>query len=120
MRRRTQFGRYPHARSRAKTFLQNAQINFFFFGAARVPEDANCIHWLSRWRCRTIQVHQTAAEALGISLRPVEILTPDDIEPMFAKIADDHDDGIVRGLGSAQFNWRARVGASALKRIACQ
>jgi putative ABC transport system substrate-binding protein len=63
---------------------------------------------------RTIQVHQAAAQALGISLRQVEILAPDDIEPVFAKIADDHD-GIVRGLGSAQFNWRARIGASALQ-----
>jgi putative ABC transport system substrate-binding protein len=33
---------------------------------------------------------------------------------MFAKLADDHD-GIVRGPGSAQFNWRARIGASALQ-----
>ena len=38
---------------------------------------------------RTIKLHQNAAEALGISLWPVEILTPDDIEPVFAKIAQD-------------------------------
>jgi putative tryptophan/tyrosine transport system substrate-binding protein len=64
---------------------------------------------------RTIKLHQTAAQALGISLWPVEILTPADIEPVFAKIVQDHADGIVRGPGSALFNWRARVGASALK-----
>jgi putative ABC transport system substrate-binding protein len=64
---------------------------------------------------RTIKLHQNAAEALGISLWPVEILTPNDIEPAFAKIAEDRADGIVRGPGSALFNWRARVGASALK-----
>jgi putative tryptophan/tyrosine transport system substrate-binding protein len=64
---------------------------------------------------RTIKLHQTAAQALGISLWPVEILAPDDIEPAFAKIAEDRADGVVRGPGSALFNWRARVGASALK-----
>jgi putative tryptophan/tyrosine transport system substrate-binding protein len=63
---------------------------------------------------RTIKLHQTAAQALGISLWPVEISAPDDIGPMFAKIAEDRADGIVRGPGSALFNWRARVGASAL------
>ena len=63
----------------------------------------------------TIKLHQAAAEALGISLWPVEISTPDDIEPVFDKIAQDRADGIVRGPGSALFNWRARVGASALK-----
>jgi putative tryptophan/tyrosine transport system substrate-binding protein len=63
----------------------------------------------------TIKLHQTAAQALGITLGPVEILAPDDIEPAFAKIAEDRADGIVRGPGSALFNWRERVGASALK-----
>jgi ABC-type uncharacterized transport system substrate-binding protein len=64
---------------------------------------------------RTIKAHQAAAQALGISLWPVEISAPDDIEPMFAKIAEDRADGIVRGPGSALFVWRARMGASALK-----
>jgi len=63
----------------------------------------------------TIKLHQAAAEALGISLWPVEISAPDDVEPAFAKIAEDRADGIVRGPGSALFIWRARVGASALK-----
>jgi putative tryptophan/tyrosine transport system substrate-binding protein len=63
----------------------------------------------------TIKLHQAAAQALGITLWPVEILAPDDIEPAFAKIAEDRADGIVRGPGSALFNWRERVGASALK-----
>jgi len=63
---------------------------------------------------QTIKLHQTAAQALGISLWPVEILAPEDVEPAFAKIAQDGADGIVRGPGSALFNWRARVGASAL------
>ena len=64
---------------------------------------------------RTIQAHQTAAEALGISLWPVEISTPDDIEPAFVKIAQDHADGVMRVPGSMLFNERARVGASSLK-----
>ena len=63
---------------------------------------------------QTIKLHQTAAQALGISLWPVEISAPDNVEPAFAKIAQDGADGIVRGPGSALFNWRARVGASAL------
>ena len=64
---------------------------------------------------RMIKSHQAAAEALGISLWPVEISAPDDIETAFVKIAQDRANGIVRGPGSALFNWRARVGASALK-----
>jgi ABC-type uncharacterized transport system substrate-binding protein len=64
---------------------------------------------------QTIKLHQAAAQALGISLWPVDIMSPDDVEPAFAKIAEDGANGIVRGPGSALFNWRARVGASALK-----
>ena len=64
---------------------------------------------------QTIKLHQTAAQALGISLWPVEILAPDDVGTAFAKITEDRADGVVRGPGSALFNWRARVGASALK-----
>jgi ABC-type uncharacterized transport system substrate-binding protein len=54
----------------------------------------------------TIKLHQTAAQALGISLWPVEISTPDDIEPMFAKIAQDRTDGVVRGIGSCSRSGR--------------
>jgi putative tryptophan/tyrosine transport system substrate-binding protein len=63
---------------------------------------------------RTIQAHQAAAKALGISLWPVEI-SADDIEPVFDKIAQDRADAVVRGPGSMLFNERARMGASALK-----
>jgi len=63
---------------------------------------------------RTIQAHQSAAEALGISLWPVEV-SADDIEPVFTKIAQDRADGIVRGPGSMLFNERAHMGALALK-----
>ena len=37
------------------------------------------------------------------------------IEPAFDKIVQDEAKGVVRGPGSALFNWRARMGASALK-----
>jgi putative ABC transport system substrate-binding protein len=67
------------------------------------------------FRERTIKAHTASAQTLGISLWPVDISTPDDIEPVFAKIAQDQADGIVRGPGSALFLWRAHVGASALK-----
>jgi putative tryptophan/tyrosine transport system substrate-binding protein len=60
---------------------------------------------------RMIKSHQTAAEALGISLWPVEILKPDDIEPVFAKMAQDRADGVIRGTGTMLFIERARVGA---------
>jgi putative tryptophan/tyrosine transport system substrate-binding protein len=97
------------------TDLSGKRLGLFREAVPSLSRVALLIDPTNTMKQRTIQVHQTAAEALGISLRPVEILTPDDIEPMFAKIADDHDDGIVRGPGSAQFNWRARIGASALK-----
>lgn len=63
---------------------------------------------------RTIKSHQTAAEALGISLWSVEISTPNDLEPAFAKMAEDRADGFVRGPGGQLFVERARLGAAAL------
>jgi putative tryptophan/tyrosine transport system substrate-binding protein len=61
-----------------------------------------------------IKANQTAAEALGISLWPAEILAPDEIEPVFSKIAQDRADAVMRGAGTILFNLRARVGAAAL------
>jgi putative tryptophan/tyrosine transport system substrate-binding protein len=64
---------------------------------------------------RTIKSFQDAAQALGISLSPVEISKPDDIEPVFARIAQDHADGFVIPNGSSMmFNERARIGAAAI------
>ena len=63
---------------------------------------------------RTIKANQAAAEALGISLWPAEISAPDEIEPVFSKIAQDRADAIMRVSGSMLFNERARVGAAAL------
>jgi putative tryptophan/tyrosine transport system substrate-binding protein len=60
---------------------------------------------------RTIRSNKNAAEALGISLSPVEISGPDDVEPVFVKITQDRPDGVVRGNGPTLFNLRARIGA---------
>jgi putative tryptophan/tyrosine transport system substrate-binding protein len=64
---------------------------------------------------RTIKFNQDAAQALGISLWASEISKPDDIEPVFAKIAQDRADGVVIPPGQGMiFNERARVGAAAV------
>jgi putative tryptophan/tyrosine transport system substrate-binding protein len=66
-------------------------------------------------RERTIKAYQAAAEALGITLWPVDIAGPEDVEPVFAKIAQDGADGVVRGTsGGLFFSQRARIGASAI------
>jgi putative tryptophan/tyrosine transport system substrate-binding protein len=61
-----------------------------------------------------IQANQAAANALGISLWPAEITTPDQIESVFSKIAQDRADAVVREGGGMLFNERARVGAALL------
>jgi putative tryptophan/tyrosine transport system substrate-binding protein len=66
------------------------------------------------FRDRIVKAYQTSGERLGISLWPVLISKPDDIEPLFAKIAGDHASGVVRGTGSMIFVERARVGAAAI------
>ena len=48
---------------------------------------------------RTIKANQTAAEALGISLWPAEISAPDEIEPVFSKIAQDRADAVMLASG---------------------
>ncbi len=63
---------------------------------------------------RTIKANQAAAEALGISLWPAEIAAPDDIEPVFDKIAADRADGLVWGPGGFLFVQRARIGAAVM------
>jgi putative tryptophan/tyrosine transport system substrate-binding protein len=61
-----------------------------------------------------IKANQAAANALKMTLWPAEITTPDQIEPLFSKIAQDRADGVVRGIGSMMFVQRARMGASAI------
>jgi len=62
---------------------------------------------------RTIKSFEGAAQALGVSLSSAEISKPDDIEPVFDKIAQEHADGVVIPNGSSMvFNERARIGAA--------
>jgi putative ABC transport system substrate-binding protein len=65
-------------------------------------------------RERTIKAHQAAARALGITLWSVDLAGPGDVERAFTKIAQDHADGVVLGTGSAMWNMRERIGASAI------
>jgi putative tryptophan/tyrosine transport system substrate-binding protein len=62
---------------------------------------------------RQIKAYQTAGEALAISLWPAELMSPDDIEPVFAKIVQDRADGVIFVSGGLLFVQRARIGASA-------
>jgi len=66
------------------------------------------------FRDRFINANQAAAEALGISLWSVEIASANEIEPVFAKIAEDRADGMVWGPGGMLFIERARLGAAVL------
>jgi putative ABC transport system substrate-binding protein len=68
-----------------------------------------------QFRDRMIKANLASAEALGISLWPVLISKPDDIEPAFDKIIQDRADGVVRGTGSLLFTLRARVGELSLQ-----
>ena len=61
-----------------------------------------------------IKANQAAAKALGITLWPAEVTAPDQIEPVFSKIAQDHADAVMRVTGPMLFNVRARVGAAAI------
>ena len=52
-----------------------------------------------------------AAKALDISFRPVEVTSPEAIEPAFSEIARDGFDGAIVA-GALMFNERVRVGAA--------
>jgi putative tryptophan/tyrosine transport system substrate-binding protein len=69
---------------------------------------------LVRFKETAIKAHQVAAQALGLSLSPVEIGTADEIEPAFAKITQDGVNGVALSQGSLLFSLRARIGAAAL------
>jgi putative ABC transport system substrate-binding protein len=66
------------------------------------------------FRERVLKDYQAAAQTLGITLWSTEITSPGDVEPIFAKIAEDHADGVVVGPGGLLFVERARIGAAAL------
>jgi putative ABC transport system substrate-binding protein len=63
---------------------------------------------------RMIAAYGNAAKGLDLSLRVVEITSPDDIEPAFSTIAQDGFEAAMVA-GAMMFNERARVGAAALK-----
>ena len=60
-----------------------------------------------------ISANATAAKALGLSFRLIEIQTPDAIEPAFAEMEKEQIGGAVV-IGALLYNERARVGVSAL------
>ncbi|MGB8633632.1 MAG: ABC transporter substrate-binding protein [Xanthobacteraceae bacterium] len=62
----------------------------------------------------TIKVHQAAAQALGLSLLPVEIRAADEVELVFAKMARDGVNGVAFSQGSLLFSLRAHTGAALL------
>jgi putative ABC transport system substrate-binding protein len=61
-----------------------------------------------------IKAYQSASETLRISLRSAEIVAADEIDPVFAKIAQEGADGVVWAGGGLIFAERARMGAAAL------
>ena len=65
-------------------------------------------------RERTIKANQAAGQALGITLWSVDLAEPEDVEPAFIKITQDHADGVVLGTGSAMWNMRERIGTAAI------
>jgi putative tryptophan/tyrosine transport system substrate-binding protein len=66
------------------------------------------------FRDRLAKAYQTSGERLGISVWPVDIKAPEDIEPAFVKIAQDGANGLVVGSGGLLFVQRSSIGASAL------
>jgi putative ABC transport system substrate-binding protein len=65
-------------------------------------------------RERTIKAYQAAAQSLGITLWNEDIGRLEDVEPVFAKIAQDGADGVVRGTSGGFFFSLRTIGASAL------
>ena len=60
------------------------------------------------------KAYKAAAETLGISLWGAEIAAADDIEPVFAKFAQERADGVAWAGGGLLFVERARMGAAAI------
>ena len=66
------------------------------------------------FRDRLVKAYQASGERLSLSLWPVVIKTPDDLEPAFSKIAQDGASGVIFGAGGVLFVQRDRIGALAL------
>ncbi len=67
-----------------------------------------------RSRENVIIAHQNTAQALGLSLWPVEINAADDVEPAVAKMVQDGVNGVTSSGGTLLFKLRATVGAALL------
>jgi putative tryptophan/tyrosine transport system substrate-binding protein len=67
-----------------------------------------------RSRGNVIKAHQSAAQALGLSLWPVEIETADDVAPAVAKMVQDGVNGVASSGGGLLFKLRVMVGAELL------
>jgi ABC-type uncharacterized transport system substrate-binding protein len=66
------------------------------------------------FRDRLVNAYQASGERLGLSLWPVVIKIPDDVEPAFSQIAQDGANGLIFGAGGVLFVQRERIGALAL------
>jgi putative tryptophan/tyrosine transport system substrate-binding protein len=66
------------------------------------------------FRDRQVKAYQASGERLSLSLSPVVIKSPDDLEPAFSKIAQDGTSGVIFGAGGVLFVQRERIGALAL------
>lgn len=58
--------------------------------------------------------YREATKALGVSLKAVEVPTPDAIDPVFRALAQEGIDGALVASGSMFFTERARLGAASL------
>jgi putative tryptophan/tyrosine transport system substrate-binding protein len=63
---------------------------------------------------QTIDAHQTAASALGLSIHPVEVRSREEFERAFDRIADEHLEGIMAGPYSLLGQGRALLARLAM------
>lgn len=94
--------------------LSGKRLELFKAAAPHLSRIAILTDVTDPFRDRIVKAYQASGERLGISLWPVLISKPDDIEPLFEKIASDQANGVVRGTGSMLFVERARIGAASL------
>jgi putative ABC transport system substrate-binding protein len=63
---------------------------------------------------RFTNAYRAAAGTLGLSLRPIDVPTPDAIDQAFSALAQEGADGVVMAGSAMQFNERSRIGSLAL------
>jgi putative tryptophan/tyrosine transport system substrate-binding protein len=92
--------------------LSGKRLGLLKEAAPNVSRVAFLVDPTVRSKGNTIKAHQAAAQALGLSLSPVEIDAADEIEPTFATMVQDGVNGVAFGAGSLLFNLRARIAAA--------